>query len=50
MKPHVQGVSKKPQDKEKKKVSHNFFHSIEFREKIFMYSENWGQPGCFAYN
>ena len=29
---------------------HNYFHSIDLREKIFICSENWGQPGCFAYN
>ena len=28
----------------------NYFHSIDLREQIFIYSENWGQPGCFAYN
>ena len=29
---------------------HNYFHSIDLRKKIFIYYENWGQPGRFAYN
>ena len=47
---YTQGVSKKLQDKEMEKVEHNRFYSIKFSGKISIFQENWGQPGCFAYN
>ena len=47
---NILGVSKKLQDQEIEKVSHNYFHSINIQEQIFIYSENWGQPVRFVYN
>ena len=46
----LQGVTKKLQDKEMEKVEHNRFYSVKFLGKISTFQENWGQPGCFAYN
>ena len=35
---------------EKAKISCEFFYFTKFQRKKFMFSENYSQPGSFAYN